>query len=68
MRAPPDVANEMSGTRSRMASSAARQNFSPTTDPMLAPAKEKSMKLNAVRSPSMAPKPVMMASFRPVFF
>ena len=56
MRAPPDALTTMSGTRRSRATLAARAIFSPTTDPMEPPMKEKSM--TATRDVDAVERPV----------
>ena len=66
MRAPPDAETETSGDRAATALSQARANFSPVTDPIEPPMKEKSMTANSQRSASIVAEPITIASPRPV--
>ena len=52
----------ISGSLSRVASSTARVNFSPTTEPMLPPMKAKSNRQSATRFPLIWPSPMTIAS------
>ena len=66
MRAPPDAEIDTSGMPSSIARSAARANFSPTTDPMLPPRNAKSMTMMAVGVSPIAHEPTIAASRSPV--
>ena len=66
MRAPPEAATETSGSRRSSARSAARVNFSPTTDPIDPPRNEKSITASATGVPPIAAAPTTTASRRPV--
>ena len=66
MRAPPEADTETSGRRCSTARSAARANFSPTTDPMLPPRNEKSRTTMAAAVPPISHEPAIAASRRPV--
>ena len=66
MRAPPEAEIDDERHARSIARSAARANFSPTTDPMLPPRNEKSMTMSAVGVPPMVHDPTIAASRRPV--
>ena len=66
MRAPPELHTVMIGNPSLTASSADRQNRSPTTLPMLPPMNPKSRTTSTQPTPSIRAVPVMTASVRPV--
>ena len=67
MRAPPDALTETSGTPCSAALSQARANFSPTALPIEPPMNAKSMTASSQALPSIAPRPITIASPRPVF-
>ena len=66
IRAPPDAETMITGIFSSVAFSMARVIFSPTTDPMLAPRKLKSITASDTSWPSSLASPIITASFMPV--
>ena len=67
MRAPPELVTAMSGISASAAASDARENFSPTTLPIEPPMNAKSMTASSHRRPSIAARPITIASASPVF-
>ncbi len=67
MRAPPELVTLTSGMPCSAAESHARENFSPTTLPIEPPMKAKSITASIAWRPSIAPRPMTIASARPVF-
>ncbi|OPZ08051.1 MAG: hypothetical protein BWZ10_02724 [candidate division BRC1 bacterium ADurb.BinA364] len=65
MRAPPPQAMTITGFFSASPRSMARVTFSPTTEPMLPPAKVMSITAALTLKPWISPTPVTHASFRP---
>ena len=66
MRAPPDAETEISGTPAAAALSQARANFSPVTDPIEPPMKEKSITASSQDMSSIVAAPTTSASPSPV--